>query len=230
MRVIFKGELPIGVTAKDIILALIRKIGVNGATGHLMEYAGETIHFLSMEERMTICNMSIECGARAGLIAPDETTFAYIKSKVGAPKGKEWERAVDFWKSLTTDRGAIYDKEIELSLSTMTPMVSWGINPEQTIGVDEPVPFPDSFPDEQKDLAQKAIDYVKLVPGQPIAGIPIDYVFIGSCTNARLSDLRAAAELMKGKKNAPGVKVFIVPGSELIPFQENKFINLIGKI
>lgn len=216
MRVVFKGELSIGVTAKDIILALIRKIGVNGGTGYILEYAGETIRTLSMEERMTICNMSIECGARAGLIAPDETTFAYIKDKIGAPKDEEWEKAVNFWKSLTTDEGAVYDKEIELSLSEMVPMVSWGINPEQTIGIDETVPFPASFPDEQQDLAQKAIDYVKLKPGEPIAGTPIDYVFIGSCTNARLSDLRAAAKVMKGRKVSPGVKVFIVPGSETV--------------
>lgn len=216
MRVSFKGDLPIGVTAKDIILALIRKIGVNGGTGHVIEYTGDPVHALSMEERMTICNMSIECGARAGLIAPDKTTFAYIKGKIGAPKGEKWEQAINYWNNLTTDTGAVYDKEIELSLSTMTPMVTWGINPEQTIAIDEFVPDPISFPEEMRDLAQKAIDYVKLTPGKPIEGIPIDYVFIGSCTNARLSDLREAAKIMKGRKVAPGVKVFIVPGSESI--------------
>jgi 3-isopropylmalate/(R)-2-methylmalate dehydratase large subunit len=216
MRVSFKGDLPRGVTAKDIILALIRKIGVNGGTGHVIEYTGEPVHALSMEERMTICNMSIECGARAGLIAPDETTFAYIKGKIGAPKGEKWEEAVNYWKNLTTDIGAAYDKEIELFLSEMSPMVTWGINPEQTIAIDELVPSPISFPEEMRELAQKAIDYVKLIPGKPIEGVPIDYVFIGSCTNARLSDLHEAAKVMKGRKIAPGVKVFIVPGSEAI--------------
>lgn len=216
MRVSFKGDLPIGVTAKDIILALIRKIGVNGGTGHVIEYTGEPVRALSMEERMTICNMSIECGARAGLIASDETTFAYINGKIGAPKGEKWEQAVNYWKELATDIGAAYDKEIELSLSTMSPMVTWGINPEQTIAIDEFVPDPNSFPEEMRDLAQKAIDYVKLIPGKPFEGVPIDYVFIGSCTNARLSDLREAAKVMKGRKIASGVKVFIVPGSEAV--------------
>jgi len=216
MRVSFKGDLPIGVTAKDIILALIRKIGVNGGTGHVIEYTGAPVRALSMDERMTICNMSIECGARAGLIVPDETTFAYIKGKIGAPKGEKWEKAISYWKKLTTDNGATYDKEIELSLSTMAPMVTWGINPEQTIAINELVPNSISFPREMRDLAQKAIDYVKLNPGNPIEGVPIDYVFIGSCTNARLSDLREAAKVMKGRKVAPGVKVFIVPGSESI--------------
>lgn len=216
MCVRFKGDLPFGVRAKDIILALIRKIGVNGGTGHIIEYKGEPVRALSMEERMTICNMSIECGARAGLIAPDETTFAYIKGKIGAPKGEKWEQAVNYWKNLTTDSGAVYDKETLLSLSAMAPMVSWGINPEQTIAIDEIVPHPDSFSEEKRDLARKAIDYVKLIPGKPIEGVPIDYVFIGSCTNARASDLREAANVMKGRKVAPGVKVYIVPGSEAI--------------
>lgn len=216
MRVSFKGDMPRGVTAKDIILALIRKIGVNGSTGHVIEYTGEPVRALSMEERMTICNMSIECGARAGLIAPDDTTFAYIKGKIGAPKGEKWGQAINYWKNLTTDIGAAYDKEIEISLSGMAPMVTWGINPEQTIAINELVPNPISFPEEMRDLAQKAIDYVKLTPGKSMEGIPVDYVFIGSCTNARLSDLREAAKVMKGRKVAPGVKVFIVPGSESI--------------
>lgn len=216
MRVNFAGNLPFGVTAKDIILALIRKVGVHGGNGHVIEYTGEPLRALSMEERMTICNMSIECGARAGLIAPDETTFAYIKGKIGAPKGDRWKQAINYWKQLTTDSGATYDKEIEISISTMSPMVTWGINPEQTIAIDECVPNPISLPEEMRDLAQKAIDYVKLAPERPIEGVPIDYVFIGSCTNARLSDLRAAAKVMRGRKIAPGVKVFIVPGSEAI--------------
>ncbi|PJD95912.1 MAG: 3-isopropylmalate dehydratase large subunit [Parachlamydia sp.] len=216
MRVHFKGDLPIGVTAKDIILALIRKIGVNGATGHVIEYTGEPLKTLSMDERMTICNMSIECGARAGLMAPDEITFAYIRDRIGAPKGPKWGRALAFWKTLSTDQGATYDQEIVLSLEGMAPMVTWGINPEQTIAINEPVPNPLAFSDEMQDLAAKAIAYAKLTPGNPIEGLPIDYVFIGSCTNARLSDLRAAANVMKGRKVAPGVKVLIVPGSETI--------------
>lgn len=216
MRVNFSGKMPIGVTAKDMILALIRKIGVNGGTGHVIEYTGDPVRALSMEERMTICNMSIECGARAGLIAPDETTYAYIKGKIGAPKNDNWERAVQEWENLTTDKGAVYDKEVEISLSAMAPMVTWGINPEQVIAINEFVPHPTSFPPEMRDLAQKAIDYVRLTPGEPIEGTPIDYVFIGSCTNARLSDLREAAEIMKGQKVASGVKVYVVPGSEAI--------------
>ena len=216
MCVRFIGDLQLGVTAKDIILALIRTLGVNGGTGHVIEYTGDPLRALSMEERMTICNMSIECGARAGLMAPDATTFAYIKGRMGAPKGEKWEEAVAYWNKLSTDEGAAYDKEIELSLSTLNPMVTWGINPEQTINIHERVPDPFSFPEEVRDLAQKALDYVKLTPGDPIEGVPIDYVFIGSCTNARLSDLRDAAHVMKGRTVAPGVKVIVVPGSEAI--------------
>jgi 3-isopropylmalate/(R)-2-methylmalate dehydratase large subunit len=210
MRILFKGSLPIGVTAKDMILAMIRQIGVNGGTGHVLEYAGAPIRAFTMEERMTICNMSIECGARAGLIAPDETTYSYIQGKIGAPKTTQWEKAVEYWKTLSTDRNASFDKEIELDISSMAPMVSWGINPEQTIRIDETIPHPES------EIGRQALDYVKLIPGSSIAGTPIDVVFIGSCTNARLSDLRAAAKIMKDRKVCKGVKVLIVPGSESI--------------
>ena len=216
MQVKLIGDLSAGVAAKDIILALIRKIGVDGAAGHVIEYTGEAVRRLYMEERMTICNMSIECGARAGLMSPDEITFAYIKDKPCAPKGEEWERAVQDWKSLATDRGAVFDEEAAISLSFLAPVVTWGINPEQAIGIDEAVPNPYRYSGEKRDLAQKALDYVRLSPGEPIEGVPIDYVFIGSCTNARLSDLRLAAQIMKGKKVARGVKAMIVPGSETV--------------
>ena len=212
----FRGDLPLGVTAKDIILALIRKIGVGGGTGHVIEYVGSCISDFSMEERMTICNMSIECGAKAGLIAPDAKTIAYLKGKTGAPQDEAWEGAVAYWKALPTDPGAEYEREIDMTISSLAPMVTWGINPEQAIAIDEPVPDPCFYDGERKDLVQKALDYVKLIPGQPIAGTPVDYVFIGSCTNARLADLQAAAEIMKGRKVANGVKVLIVPGSELV--------------
>lgn len=217
MRVIFQGTaIPKGVSAKDLILALIRKIGVNGGTGHVIEYTGETISMMTMEQRMTICNMSIECGARAGLIAPDEITFAYLKNKMGAPQGAKWEQALREWRNLTTDPGALFDKEVSLSIESIAPMVTWGINPEQTISIEESIPDPSHMISEQADLANKAYDYVRLRPGQPIEGVPIDYVFIGSCTNARLSDLRQAAQIMKGRKVAAGVKASIVPGSEAI--------------
>ena len=216
MRVTFKGTLPKSVTAKDIILSLIRKIGINGGNGHVIEYTGEVIGLLSMEERMTICNMSIECGARAGLIAPDAITFNYIQDRIGAPKKDKWEYALKFWNSLSTDSGAAFDKEVELSLSDLAPMVTWGINPEQAISIDETVPNPSQLSGDHKNLAQKAIDYVQLIPGQPVKGLPIDYVFIGSCTNARLSDLRAAAKIMQGRKIAKGVTTLVVPGSEVV--------------
>ena len=211
MRVNFKGQLPAAITAKDIILALIRQIGVDGGTGHIIEYAGEAIKNLSMEQRMTICNMSIECGARAGLIAPDETTFSYIKDKAGAPQGQDWDRALRYWKTLVTDPGATFDIEVDLNVSHLAPMVTWGINPQQAMSVDEHLPA-----SNLQEIDRKAFDYVKLSPGSPIAGVPVDYVFIGSCTNARLSDLREAASIMKGKKVAPGVKALVVPGSEAV--------------
>ena len=216
MRVRFEGACSQGVTAKDLILALIGKIGVQGAAGHVLEYSGPAIQKMCMEERMTICNMSIECGARAGLIAPDATTFAYLQHRAGAPKGEAWENAVNYWESLASHPDAVYDQEVTLSISGMAPMVTWGINPEQTIAIDQPIPHPHALPPEARDLAQKALDYVKLAPGKALIGTPIDYVFIGSCTNSRLSDLRAAAALMKGRKIAPGVKLYVVPGSEAV--------------
>lgn len=221
MRVTFKGRLSQGVTAKDMVLALIKKIGTNGAAGHIIEYAGE-INVLTLEERMTICNMSIECGARAGLMAPDEVTFNYLKGKIGAPKEEKWNQAVAFWRSFQSDEGALFDQEVELDLTSLSPMLTWGITPEQAISIEQPIPEPSSFPVEKRDLIQRALDYVRLKPGKSIEGVPVDYVFIGSCTNARYSDLYAAAQVMKGKKVPPSVKVLIVPGSEAVQKQAIK--------
>lgn len=214
MRVHFKGKLQKGVTSKDMILALIRQIGVNGGVGYVIEYSGEAVHSLTMEERMTICNMSIECGARAGLIAPDDITFAYLNHKFGAPKDEKWEEAIKAWKNLASDPDAKFEQEVEVDISHLAPMVTWGINPEQGISIDELIPDANDMPEYKRDLAQKAYEYVKLSPNTPILGVPVDYVFIGSCTNARLSDLREAAKIMDGKKVAPGLIVYVVPGSE----------------
>lgn len=206
MRVKFIGRRGLGVTAKDMILALIRQISVSGATGYVVEYAGEAISGLSMEERMTICNMSIECGARAGLIAPDEVTFEYLEGREAVVSGEEFERAKKYWKSLVSDDGASYDKEVEVDISDLRPMVTWGVNPGEAICIDEVIP--------DSDLT--ALDYVKLQAGEKIEGVGVDYVFIGSCTNARISDLRAAAEIFRGRKVAAGVQVYVVPGSESV--------------
>lgn len=208
MRVNFVGRIGKGVGAKDLILKLIAQIGVDGAQGYVVEYCGEAIKNLNMEERMTVCNMSIECGARAGLIAPDEVTFEYLKERECAPKGAEWERAVKEWRALCSDDGAAFDKEVEVMIDGMAPMVTWGFNPGQGVEVSENVPA--------ESEARQALDYVKLKPGQKIEGVPVDYVFIGSCTNARISDLRAAAEIFRGRKVADGVVVYVVPGSEAV--------------
>lgn len=205
MKVSFVGEMGVGVTAKDLILKLIAQIGVAGARGHVIEYAGEAVRAMSMDERMTICNMSIECGARAGLIAPDSVTFEYLRGRKCVPKGRRWDEAVKYWQSLCSDNDAEYDREVEVKVDRMVPMVTWGFNPGQGIEVSDVIP---------KDADIKALDYVRLKAGQKIEGVPVDYVFIGSCTNARLSDLRAAAEIFKGRKVADGVVVYVVPGSE----------------
>ncbi len=206
MKVLFKGEMGLGITSKDLVLKLIHDIGVAGATGHIIEYCGEVISGLSMEERMTICNMSIECGARAGLIAPDEITFEYLKGKLCAPKGDKWTVALKYWKSLVSDENCSYDKIVEVDIGGMAPMVTWGTNPGQSVQVDENVP----------DVDGAALEYAKLSCGQAIAGTKIDYVFIGSCTNARIQDLRDAAEIFKGRKVLEGVTVYVVPGSEAV--------------
>ena len=220
MLVEVNGQLPDGVTAKDIILAIIGEIGTAGGTGHVIEYAGDAIRALSMEGRMTVCNMSIEAGARAGLIAPDEATFAYIKDRPMAPKGKAYDMAVDFWRTLSTDEGAHFDKVVRLDAANLPPIVSWGSSPEDVISVTGVVPDPAEIEDETKRTSkQRALDYMGLKPGTPITDIAIDRVFIGSCTNGRIEDLRAVAEVVKGKKIADGVSAMVVPGSGLVKAQ-----------
>ena len=208
------GTLRPGVSAKDIILALIARIGVGGGTGHVFEYAGSAIRALSMEERMTICNMSIEGGARAGLVAPDETTFAYLKGRAHAPKGAAWDEAVERWRRLPSDPGATYDKEIVIDANTLEPMITYGTNPGMGLPISGVIPDPanESDPAAARGLA-RALEYMGLTAGQPLLGSPVNTVFIGSCTNGRISDLRLAAAALKGRTVAPGVRVMVVPGS-----------------
>jgi 3-isopropylmalate/(R)-2-methylmalate dehydratase large subunit len=209
------GKLGKGVTAKDIILALIAKIGVGGGTGHVFEYTGEAIRALTMEERMTVCNMSIEGGARAGMIAPDETTFEYLKGREFAPKGEEWDKALAKWKALPTDEGATYDKSITLNASDLEPMITYGTNPGMGMKITDRIPTAESFSDaSQKAAFEKAMKYMGLQPGQSLLGQKVDVVFIGSCTNSRISDLRAAAGMLKGKKVSATTRVMVVPGSQ----------------
>lgn len=217
MAIRLEGKLPLGVTAKDIILSIIGRIGTGGGTGCVIEYMGEAIRALSMEERLTICNMSIEAGARAGMIAPDETTFAYLEGRRFAPQGKQFERAVAYWQTLPSDPDAQFDREVQFDVSTFAPQVTWGTSPEQVVDVTDRVPAPASFTDETKaKAAERALQYMGLKPGTPIQEIRIDRVFIGSCTNGRLSDLRAAAAVVKGKKVAPHVRAMVVPGSQRV--------------
>jgi 3-isopropylmalate/(R)-2-methylmalate dehydratase large subunit len=219
-EVCVEGHLKPGVTAKDIILALIAQIGTGGGTGHVLEYRGEAIRALSMEERMTICNMSIEGGARAGMIAPDDTTFEYVAGREFAPQGRAWEQAVTRWRTLPTDHGATFDKSITLNASSLEPMITYGTNPGMGMPISGHVPDPASFEDmAQRATLEKALAYMGLRPGQPLLGHPVDVVFIGSCTNSRLSDLRQAAEVFKGRKVADGVRVLVVPGSQPIKRQ-----------
>ncbi|QND57500.1 3-isopropylmalate dehydratase large subunit [Mesorhizobium huakuii] len=220
MLVRVDGQLPEGVTAKDIILAIIGEIGTAGGTGYVIEYAGEAIRALSMEGRMTICNMSIEGGARAGLIAADETTFAYVKDKPRAPKGAAWDAALAYWKTLQSDEGAHFDKVIVLDAAKLPPIVSWGSSPEDVVSVQGIVPNPDDITDENKRTSkQRALDYMGLTPGTKITDIALDRVFIGSCTNGRIEDLRAAAKVIEGKTVNPRVNAMIVPGSGLVKEQ-----------
>ncbi|RWO57726.1 3-isopropylmalate dehydratase large subunit [Mesorhizobium sp.] len=220
MLVRVDGVLPEGVTAKDIILAIIGEIGTAGGTGYVIEYAGEAIRALSMEGRMTICNMSIEGGARAGLIAPDETTFAYVKDKPRAPKGEAWDAALAYWKMLQSDEGAHFDKVVVLDAAKLPPIVSWGSSPEDVVSVQGIVPNPDDITDENKRTSkQRALDYMGLTPGTKITDIALDRVFIGSCTNGRIEDLRAVAKVVEGKKVSPHVDAMIVPGSGLVKAQ-----------
>ncbi|NIH81939.1 3-isopropylmalate dehydratase large subunit [Amycolatopsis viridis] len=214
MAINVTGKLRPGVTAKDIILAVIAKIGTGGGQGYVLEYRGSAIEALSMEARMTICNMSIEAGARAGMIAPDETTFAYLEGRPHAPKGADWDAAVEYWKSLRTDEGARFDAEVDLDADTLTPFVTWGTNPGQGLPLAESVPDPAAIADETARIAaEKALSYMDLEPGTPLREIKVDTVFLGSCTNGRIEDLRAAAEVLQGRKVAQGVRMLVVPGS-----------------
>ncbi|MCW8970569.1 MAG: 3-isopropylmalate dehydratase large subunit, partial [Rhodospirillales bacterium] len=220
MRVNVTGALPAGVTAKDLVLALIGQIGTAGGTGCVIEYAGEAIRALSMEGRMTVCNMSIEAGARAGLIAPDQKTFDYIMGRPMAPKAGAWEQAVAYWKTLPSDDGATYDEEVTLDASALVPQVTWGTSPENVLPITATVPDPASAAtDAQKAAWTRSLEYMDLKPGTPLDGVKIDRVFIGSCTNGRIEDLRAAAAVAKGRKVAAGVGAMVVPGSGLVKEQ-----------
>ncbi|PSB06207.1 3-isopropylmalate dehydratase large subunit, partial [filamentous cyanobacterium CCP2] len=208
------GTLPTGVYAKDVILHIIRKLGVTGGVGYAYEYAGTTFEQMNMEERMTVCNMSIEGGARCGYVNPDAVTFEYLKGRDFAPKGADWDKAVEWWTSLRSDANAEYDDVVVFDAAEIPPTVTWGITPGQGIAIDQPVPTPDELPEKERTIAQEAYQYMDLQPGQPIAGTKIDVCFIGSCTNGRMSDLREAAKIAKGRQVAEGVKAFVVPGSE----------------
>ena len=214
MALTVEGELPAGVTAKDVILAVIGRIGTGGGMGSVIEYRGSAIRSLSMEGRMTVCNMSIEAGARAGMVAPDDTTFAYLEGRSFAPTGAAWERALDDWRSLATDADARFDKGVEVDAAALVPHVSWGTNPAQVAPLDGAVPDPDALLDAgERDAARRALAYQGLAPGTPIREIPVDTVFLGSCTNARIEDLRAAAAVLDGRRVKAGVRALAVPGS-----------------
>jgi len=220
MRVIVDGKLPAGVTAKDIILAIIGEIGTAGGTGHVIEYAGEAIRALSMEGRMTVCNMSIEGGARAGMIAPDETTFAYIKDRPRAPKGADWDMAVRYWETLRSEEDAAFDAEVRLHAERLPPLVTWGTSPEQVTSIGGRVPDPAQIEDpDRRRSAERALAYMGLQPNTAIADITIDHVFVGSCTNGRIEDLRAAAKIVEGKRVHESVAAMVVPGSGLVKEQ-----------
>ena len=219
MAVTVEGDAPADVTAKDIILAIIGVIGTGGGIGHVIEYRGAAIRALSMEGRMTLCNMSIEAGAKAGLVAPDDTTFAYLEGRANAPKGPQWAAAVADWRTLVTDEGAVFDKEVVIDATTLRPQVSWGTNPGQVISIDGSIPSPDDADDEQgRDTIARAIEYMGLTAGTPVRDIKVDTVFIGSCTNSRIEDLRAAAAVMKGR-TVTVPRVMVVPGSHAVKAQ-----------
>ncbi|MDA2965114.1 MAG: 3-isopropylmalate dehydratase large subunit [Actinomycetota bacterium] len=220
MAINVDGNLKPGVTSKDIILAVIAKIGTGGGQGYVLEYRGSAIRALSMEARMTICNMSIEAGARAGLIAPDQTTFDYVKEKPHAPSGADWDLALAYWKTLVTDSDATFDKEIYLNADDLAPFVTWGTNPGQGLPLSESVPNPADFTNpEDRGAAERALEYMDLKPGTPLKSIKVDTVFLGSCTNGRIEDLRSAAEVIKGKKIASSLRLLVVPGSARVRLQ-----------
>ncbi|MGC0368884.1 3-isopropylmalate dehydratase large subunit [Microbacterium sp. SLBN-111] len=214
MAVTVNGRLREGVSSKDLALALLSRVGTGGGQGHVVEYRGEAIRALSIEARMSLCNMSVEWGARAGLVAPDEVTFAYLRGRRYAPAGDAWERAVAEWSSLTTDEGAAFDREIVIDAAEISPFVTWGTNPGQGAPLDSAVPDPEAFTDpEEREAAHRALAYMDLRPGTPLRGIPLDTVFIGSCTNSRIEDLRIAADVLRGRRAAPGIRLLVVPGS-----------------
>jgi 3-isopropylmalate/(R)-2-methylmalate dehydratase large subunit len=217
MRVKFEGRMSAGVTPKDLILALIGHVGAAGGTGYAVEYAGSAIRDMSIEGRLTVCNLSIELGAKMGMVAPDEKTYDFIRGRRYAPKGAMWERAVAAWRQLPSDADAVFDRELTIDVNKIIPQITWGISPEHVVGVDGHVPVPADIADPARRTAiETAIDYMGLKPGAPIMGTPVDWVFIGSCTNSRMSDLRAAAAIARGRKVAPGVRAWVVPGSETV--------------
>ena len=223
MAVTVTGELPAGVTAKDIILAVIAEIGTGGGQGYVIEYRGSAIEALSMESRMTICNMSIEAGARAGMIAPDQTTFDYLQGRDRAPQGANWDAAVAYWSQLTSDPDATFDKEVVIDAATLSPFVTWGTNPGQGLPLSASVPSPEDFDDDvARDSAARALEYMGLTPGTPLRQVEVDTVFVGSCTNGRIEDLRAVAEILQGRRVADGVRMLVVPGSVRVKEQAER--------
>ncbi len=214
------GALPEGVTAKDVVLALIARVGTGGGAGYVVEYRGDTIENMSMEGRMTICNMSIEWGARAGLVAPDQTTFDYLKGRPHAPEGDDWDAAVAYWRTLYSDPDATFDREVVMDATQLTPFVTWGTNPGQGVGLGESVPSPEDYDDpSDKAAAERALEYMALEAGTPMREIRVDTVFLGSCTNGRIEDLRLAASVIKGHKIAEGLRMLVVPGSARVRLQ-----------
>lgn len=217
MRVTVDGALPPGVTAKDLVLALIRKIGTAGGQGHVIEYQGAAIASMSMEARMTLCNMSIEAGARAGLVAPDEVTFEYLQGRAHVPQGRAFDEEVEYWRTFISDEDAVFDKEVHINASTLSAHVTWGTNPSQTVGLNEVVPSPSEFVDPvERNAAEEALEYMAVVPGTPMKSLPVDAVFIGSCTNGRIEDLREVARVWRDRRVSPDVEVYLVPGSEAV--------------
>ena len=215
MRIVVDGRLPGGVSAKDVILAIIAKIGAAGAVGHVVEYAGAALRAMSIEERLTICNMSIEAGARAGMVAPDDTTYAYLGSRPFAPQGEQWDAALAYWRSLPTDDGARFDREVSLDAAALEPMVTWGTSPEHALAISAVVPDPARAGDAARRQSEaRALEYMGLAPGVKLEGLPVDRVFIGSCTNSRIEDLRAAAAVLRGRKAR--IPAIVVPGSGLV--------------
>jgi 3-isopropylmalate/(R)-2-methylmalate dehydratase large subunit len=220
MRIAVDGALAPTVSAKDLALHILSRVGVQGGAGHVVEYAGEAVRAMAMEARMTLCNLTIEMGARAGLVAPDATTFAYLKGRPAAPQGLAWDRALEHWRTLSSDEGAVFDREVPIDAGAVQPMVSWGTNPSQVLAIGGRVPDPSSLSGgEARAAAERALRYMELVPGKPIAGIKLDRVFIGSCTNSRIEDLRAAAAIARGRRVAPHVGAIVVPGSGLVKAQ-----------